>query len=75
MTTLPVLIEQHTPVAQVRTPFWIDDPGAIWCVRAGALDVFAQRRDEGGVAVGARHHIFRAAPDNPQSRLENNRGD
>ncbi len=62
MPTLPELFEQHAPPAPVPMPFWIDDPGAIWYVRAGALDVFAQRRDAGGAPVGARHHIFRAAP-------------
>ncbi len=62
MPKLYDLIEQHALPAPARTPFWIDDPLAVWCVRAGALDVFAQRRDAGGEAAGARHHIFRAAP-------------
>ncbi len=62
MSTLHELIEQHALPAPARSTFWIDDPFAVWCVRAGALDVFAQRRDTNGAAAGARHHIFRAAP-------------
>lgn len=62
MPTLHELIEQHAAPVPTRAPFWIDDPSAVWCVRAGALDVFAQRRDDTGAAAGARHHIFRATP-------------
>jgi len=62
MPTLPELIEQHTPPAPVRAAFWIDDPKAVWCVRAGALDIFAQRRDADGAPLGALQHIFRAVP-------------
>ena len=62
MPTLHELIDLYAVPAPARTPFWIDDPFAVWCVRAGALDVFAQRRDASGAAAGARHHVFRAAP-------------
>ena len=41
-------------------PFWIDDASTVWFVAAGALDVFAQRRDAERNAVGARQHLYRA---------------
>ena len=43
-----------------EAPHWLHEPGAVWWVEAGTVDVFAVKRD-GDDATGARRHVFRVA--------------
>src|SRR4051812_13241793 len=49
-----------TPVETgANRPLLLDDPGGMWLVREGTVDVFSTRLED-GEPVGARAHVFRA---------------
>ena len=62
MSKLTELIQSITPAESAKKVFWIDDPQSICMVETGALDIFMQRRDRNGAALGARFHVYRAGP-------------
>ena len=62
MSKLTELIQSIAPAESAKKVFWIDDPQSICMVETGALDIFMQRRDTNGAALGARFHVYRAGP-------------
>jgi ATP-binding cassette subfamily C protein len=44
-----------------NTPLLLNDPGKVWIVETGSVDLFAVQLADGGLA-SARHHVVTAAP-------------
>lgn len=58
MVTLNTSLARAVDEPETNRPFPVHDPGVVWFVTSGKLDVFLVRL-ENGEAVGARHHVLR----------------